>query len=100
MPLFKMLDFGDVLCRMSEMKSDILAVPACRETSAFDNGNLLWHVGVTGSRVIIAGLRHDFARLPCFVPKVIYLANKAESKWAYSIAAGPIRDRRGLDADY
>ena len=41
------------------------AVPACRETSNFDNGNLMWHVGVTGSCVncIDAGLRHDSARL-------------------------------------
>jgi hypothetical protein len=39
-------DFGNALCRMSEVKPDALAMPTRRETSAFDHDDLMRHVGM------------------------------------------------------
>ena len=63
MRLFEMVDFGDVFCRMGEVKLDALAVPTCREPPAFDDGDLMRHVGV--HRIVCnrvdSGLGHDLS---------------------------------------
>jgi hypothetical protein len=65
MRLLEMVDLADMLRRMGKLETDALAVPAGRETPAFNHGDLVGHVGVR--RIVRdgvdAGLRHDLARL-------------------------------------
>src|SRR5205814_6170181 len=63
--LLEIIDFRDVLCRMSELKSQALAVAGSWKTGSFDNQHFMGHVavqGIIGDRVN-AGFRHDITRL-------------------------------------
>jgi hypothetical protein len=48
-----MLDFRDMLCRMSELKTDPFAMSAGRKSPTLDYGDLVRHVGVHRSWVIV-----------------------------------------------
>src|SRR5689334_11825833 len=53
MRLLEVLDFADMLGRMGELEGDALTVPTGRETPAFDRRDLVRHVGVRGSWVMV-----------------------------------------------
>jgi len=53
MRLLEMVDLADVFGCMGELKTDAVAMTAGRKTPALDHGDLMPHVGVCGSRVIV-----------------------------------------------
>ena len=64
MCLVEMIDFADMLGRMGELEAYALAMPAGRETPAFDHGYFMRHVGVRRivRNSVDAGLRHGPGR--------------------------------------
>jgi hypothetical protein len=63
-----MLDFRHMLCRVSELETDPLAMPACRKPPPLDYGDLVRHVGVRRivRDCVDSGLRDDLTR-PVFL---------------------------------
>src|SRR5262249_23041569 len=59
----EMRNFIDMPCRMGELKSDALAMPARREAAALYDRDLVRHVGVLRivGDAVDARLRHDLA---------------------------------------
>jgi hypothetical protein len=48
MRLFEMIDLADMLCSMSELEPDPLAMPAGWKAPALDHRHLVRHVGMGG----------------------------------------------------
>jgi hypothetical protein len=65
MRLVEMIDLGDVLRRVSKLKTNAFAMTASREAPAFDHGHLVRDVGMCGivRDRIDAGVPHDIAGL-------------------------------------
>jgi hypothetical protein len=106
--LVEVIDFRGVLCRMSELKGQALAMSGGWETGSFDHQHFVGHVavrGIIGDRVN-AGFRHDITRFvglrhDRLLSKIDYFpVGVPENLVTFCHpTAEPLRERTGFDGN-